>query len=68
MNPHDATEQAFNNGKIKGAREFAERLKAKSKKTEIVCSGALVTISYSISKKKLDNLLKEMERDSSAGS
>ena len=45
-------------------KEFAERLKEKSGKVEMVCSGALVQRDYTISEKTLDNLLKEMVGDS----
>ena len=61
MNPHDATEQAFNNGKIKGAREFAERLKKKY-------SRQYTTSLWKVLCETTDETLKEMERDSSAGS
>ena len=46
--------------RIEAYKECIEKVKEKSKKTEIVCSGALVTISYAISNKNLDNLLKEL--------
>lgn len=46
--------------KAESYKECIEKVKEKSKKTEIVCSGALVTISYAISNKNLDNLLKEL--------
>ena len=48
------------NVKAEAYKEFAERLKEKSKKTEIVCSGALITTSYAISSKNLEILLKEL--------
>ena len=45
--------------KAEAYKECITKVKEKSKKTEIVCSGALITISYAISNKNLDNLLKE---------
>ena len=50
--------------KAEAYKEFAERLKEKAQKTEIVCSGALITTNYSISAKKFNNLLKELVGDS----
>ena len=52
--------EAEQNLKAEAYKEFAERLKEKAKKTEIVCSGALITTNYSISDKNFNNLLKEM--------
>ena len=49
--------------KAEAYKEFADRLKEKAKKTEIVCSGALITMGYSISHKELEILLKEMVGD-----
>lgn len=46
--------------KAKVVKEFAERLKEKSGKMEMVCSGALVQRDYTISEEILDNLVKEM--------
>ena len=46
--------------KSEAYKECIEKVKEKSKKTEVVCSGALVTMSYAISNKNLDNLLKEL--------
>ena len=46
--------------KSEAVKEFAERLKEKSRKVEMVCSGALVQRDYTISEKTLDNLVKEM--------
>lgn len=46
--------------KAEAYKECIEKVKEKSKKTEIVCSGALVTMSYAISNKNLNNLLKEL--------
>lgn len=45
-------------------KECIEKVKEKSKKSEIVCSGALVTTSYLISAKNLNNLLNELVGDS----
>lgn len=44
-------------------KNFAEKLKEKSGKVEMVCSGALVQRDYTISEKTLDNLVKEMVGD-----
>ena len=52
--------------KAEAYKEFAERLKEKSKKTEIVCSGALITTNYSISDKNFNNLLKELVGEDNA--
>ena len=41
-------------------KEFAERLKEKSGKMEMVCGGALVKRDYTIDEKTLNNLVKEM--------
>ena len=49
--------------KSEAVKEFAERLKEKSGKVEMVCSGALVQRDYTISEKTLDNLIKEMVGD-----
>ena len=49
------------NAKSEAYKEFAERLKEKSGKVEMVCSGALVQRDYTISEKTLDNLVEEME-------
>lgn len=49
--------------KAEAVKEFAERLKEKSGKVEMVCSGALVQRDYTISEKTLDNLLKELVGD-----
>ena len=46
--------------KAEAYKECIEKVKEKSKKSEIVCSGALVTTSYLISAKNLNNLLKEL--------
>ena len=46
--------------KAEAYKEFAERLKEKSGKVEMVCSGALVQRDYTISEKTLDNLLKKI--------
>lgn len=43
-------------------KECIEKVKETSNKTELVCSGALVRTDYTITKKTLDNLLKEFER------
>lgn len=48
------------NVKAEAYKECIEKVKEKSKKSEIVCSGALVTTSYLISAKNLNNLLKEL--------
>ena len=57
---HIETIKAIKHYKAEAYKEFADRLKEKAKKTEIVCSGALITTNYSISAKNFDNLLKEM--------
>lgn len=49
--------------KAEAYKECIEKVKEKSKKSEIVCSGALVTTSYLISAKNLNNLLKELVGD-----
>lgn len=41
-------------------KEFAERVKEKSSKLEMVCGGALVKRDYTIDEKILNNLAKEM--------
>jgi len=46
--------------KAEAYKECIEKVKEKSKKSEIVCSGALVATSYLISAKNLNNLLKEL--------
>ena len=52
--------KALKTAKAEAYKECIEKVKEKSKKSEVVCSGALVTTSYLISAKNLDNLLKEM--------
>lgn len=52
--------------KAKAYKEFAERLKEKSGKVEMVCSGALVQRDYTISEKTLDNLLKKLVGEDNA--
>ena len=49
--------------KAEAYKECIEKVKEKSNKTELVCSGALVQTDYTITEKKLDNLLKEMESE-----
>jgi FtsZ-binding cell division protein ZapB len=61
MKTVDALESQLKTIKAEAYKECIEKVKEKSKKTEIVCSGALVTISYAISNKNLDNLLKELK-------
>lgn len=46
--------------KSEAYKELAERVKEKSGKMEMVCSGALVQRDYTISEKTLDNLVKDM--------
>ena len=46
--------------KAEAYTECIAKVKEKSKKTEIVCSGALVTMDYAISNKNLGKLLKEL--------
>ncbi len=41
-------------------KECIKKVKENSKKTEIVCSGALITTNYAISAKSLNKLLKEL--------
>ena len=48
--------------KIEAYKECIEKVKEHSNKMELVCSGALVKTEYTITKKDLDNLLKEPER------
>lgn len=50
------------NAKTEAYKEFIEKVKENSNKIDVVCSGALVTRDYTISKQKLDNLLKEIEK------
>ena len=50
----------LDNAKSEAIKEFAERLKEKSSKMELVCSGALVKRDYTIDEKTLNNLAKEM--------
>ena len=49
--------------KAEAIKEFAERLKEKSSKISLVCSGALVKTDYTIAGTDLDNLVKEMVGD-----
>lgn len=44
-------------------KECIEKVKEKSKKTEIVCSGALIATNYSISAKNFNSILKEVVGD-----
>lgn len=46
--------------KAEAYKECIEKVKETSNKTELVCSGALVRTDYTITEKKLDNLLKEL--------
>ena len=46
--------------KVEAVKEFAERVKEKSSKLEMVCSGAVVKRDYTIDEKTLNNLVKEM--------
>lgn len=46
--------------KAEAYKECIEKVKEKSKKTEVVASGALITTSYAISAKNLNNLLNEL--------
>ena len=46
--------------KAEAIKEFAERVKEKSSKLEMVCSGAVVKRDYTIDEKTLNNLVKEM--------
>ena len=48
------------NLKSKAYKECIEKVKENSNKMELVCSGALVRTDYTITKEKLDNLLKEL--------
>ena len=52
--------------KSEAYKEFVERLKEKSGKVEMVCSGAIVQRDYTISEKTLDNLVKERVGDDNA--
>lgn len=53
------------NLKAEAYKECIEKVKENSNKMELVCSGALVRIDYTITEEKLDNLLKELERKES---
>ena len=46
--------------KAEAYKECIEKVKEKSKKTEIVCSGKLITTNYTISARNFNNLLKEL--------
>ena len=46
--------------KSEAVKNFAERLKEKANKMELVCSGALVRRDYTIDEEILDNLVKEI--------
>ena len=46
--------------KAETVKEFAERVKEKSSKLELVSSGALIKRDYTIDEKTLNNLVKEM--------
>ena len=48
------------NVKAEAYKECIEKVKEKSKKTEIVCSGKLITTNYTISARNFNNLLKEL--------
>ena len=50
--------------KAEAYKECIEKVKEHSNKMELVCSGALVRTDYTITKEKLDNLLKEMVGES----
>ena len=52
------------NTKAEAYKECIEKVKENSNKMELVCSGALVGTDYTITKEKLDNLLKELVGDS----
>lgn len=54
--------------KAEAYKECIEKVKEKSKKTEVVASGALITTSYAISAKNLNNLLNELVGDRSGES
>ena len=49
--------------KAEAYKECIEKVKEKSKKTEIVCSGKLITTNYTISARNFNNLLKELVGD-----
>ena len=55
-----------NNIKTQAYKECIEKVKEHSNKTELVCSGALVRTDYTITKEKLDNLLKELVGEDNA--
>ena len=57
-NECDAYKDILETAVTEAYKECIEKVKEKSKKTEIVCSGALITTNYTISAKNLDNLLK----------
>jgi len=48
------------NLKTKAYKECIEKVKEKSKKTEIVCSGKLITTNYTISARNFNKLSKEL--------
>ena len=49
--------------KAEAYKECIEKVKEKSNKNDFVCSGTLVITDYTITEEDLDNLLKELERD-----
>lgn len=48
--------------KAEAYKECIEKVKEHSNKTELVCSGALVSTDYTITEESLDSLLNEFER------
>ena len=53
-------ESKYNTTKAEAYKEFAERLKEKAEKKQIVYGGALVRTDYTMSGNQLNNLLKEL--------
>ena len=62
----NALNKSYFLAKTEAVKDFAERLKEKSGKMEMVCSGALVQRDYTISEKTLDTLAKEMVGESNS--
>ena len=58
--------EACEDAKSEAYKECIEKVKENSNKMEMVCSGALVGTDYTITKEKLDNLLKELVGENDA--
>ena len=59
----DFASEYDNKIKAEAYKECIEKVKENSNKTELVCSGALVSTDYTITEEALDNLLKELVGD-----